>query len=188
MPFPVKLLVAGDPPPGSGALHKGDIIEVVPWSSDWGAKTVSPSWIRLTVTDVPGTDQVDAEDRARLWLSNWRDAFTVSSIPGGIRVEAGATLIASLPAARRIQIRNKLVELTGGTVSNQGQGFIEITTTSAYPLIELADEISRMEFRRWRFPASVIDTAVAGSTPGQPIEVSRTMQQATAIVEDKLKN
>lgn len=194
----VKFLIAGDPAP-SPSIDKGDVIEVVPSTSDWGSSTVAPNWIRLTVTGINGAPQFPntqqgAEDKARGWLSAWQDAFTYSEVAGAAegmqryRVEAGPEIVDDLDAAVRIQLRDSVVARLGGTIADQGPNFVEVDADPGWPLDEIAFVINQLSFRRFKFPDALVDSALSGSTDGQPLEFTRTRQQANNLIIDKLRN
>jgi len=193
MPHTVKFLIAGTPPPA--AAEKGDVVEVVPSTSDWGNATVTPTWIRLNVTGITSAEdtQIGAEDKARAWLEAWHGAFTFMEVAGATppmqryRVEAEPNLLNDLTVARRNQLRNAIVAFLGGTLANQGQGFIEVDGSPGTPLDELENIVNMLNYRRFNFPSTLIDQALNGTTPGEPKEVTITFTQANNLVEDKLK-
>lgn len=202
MPHSVKLLIAGDPPPPQA--EKGDVVEVVRSTSDWGAKTVAPTWIRLTVTGVtsgPDTQEA-AEEKARGWLNAWQAGFTYAKVTGAgagrqrYRIEAAPEIANDLDQAVKLQVRDALVSVVpNGLVAGQGTNFVEIDGDEPNPPAvedpiaegEFMRVVSTLAYRRFFFPASLVDTALAGATAGQPLEFTRTQSQANSLVVDRLK-
>ena len=193
MPFNVKLLVAGDPPPV--AADKGDVVEVVPSTFDWGSKTVTPAWLRLTVTGVTGTPdtQIGAENKVRAWLQAWQKGFDYSEATGATggqqryRIEAIPEVANDLSQAVKVRLRDAIVSRMDGTVANQGTAFVEIDAAPSWPLDEIAFVVNQLAYRRFQFPAALVDSALATVNPGEPVEFVRAQAQANNLVLDKLK-
>lgn len=194
MPHTVKVLVAGDPPPA--LAEKGDVIEVVPSTSDWGSKTTAPNWIRLNVTGVSsdGDTQQGAEDRIRGYLSMWESGFSIADVEGAAeglqryRIEAMPELANDLSQEVKLQLRDAIVARMGGTVADQGGTFVEIDAAPGWPHDEIMEEIRKLKFRRFNFAAALVDNALSGATEGEPLEFTRTFSQVQSLINDKLKS
>lgn len=189
----VKVLVIGDNS-FSGGIQKGDVWEVVPSVSDWGNATVAPKWVRLTITNVPGT-QENAENTVRQYLTSWREGFTYSEVAGATggqqryRVEVTPEIGAALPQSIEIAIRDAILARFDGTLANQqASSHFEFDTYPGLPLDEIAFEVSQVTggLRRYRFSDALVDNALAGVPDGQPAEETATAQFVNNNIIDKL--
>ena len=187
----VKILIAGNS--NFGIAEKGDVIEVVGSQSDWGVRTVTPDWIRLVITNVPGSQQ-RSEDTLRGYLGNWGELFEYSKASGApanrqrYRINIVPELINDFDLGTRLEIRDKILETFNGVLTGQSKSHMEFETDVAdHPLDELANVISWMAFRRFCFPESLVDAALASVSSGEPSEYYRTFTWAKDNVIDKLK-
>jgi len=187
----VKLLIAGNNT--HDIVQKGDVIEVIPIESDWGSKTVTPDWIRLTITNVPGA-QKNAEDRLREYLVDWRGAFTYTKVDGAAsglqryRVEVDSELADSFDMYAKRFIRDTYLESFNGTIANQSAVHIEFDSEDTdFELEELSNVMAWIGFRRFRFPDDLVDQALLSVVSGEPAEFSRTFNWAKQNVIDKVR-
>lgn len=187
----VKVLLAG-----SDNFHtatKGDVIEVVPSVSDWGNATVTPDWVRLNITDVPGTQQ-QAEDTVRAYLQSWQGAFEYTEVPGAAngqqryRVEASPEIANDFDLSGKLEIRDRILTRFNGTLANQSATHFEFDTYPGLPLDEMAFEISQIAYRRFRFPENMVNNAVALVSSGQPVTVNRTRTFVLNNIIDKMRS
>lgn len=188
----VKVLVSGT----EGLLNltdKGDVVEVVPSVSDWGSKTVTPAWVRLMITNVPGGQQ-SAENRLRDYLTDWSDQFTYTEVSGAAqgqqryRVEVSPALADDFDIETKKQIRDDILNRFNGVKTGQSKIHFEFDSFPGIPLDELAQVVSEVAhgFRRFRFPEALIDQALASVNPGEPAEFERTWTWTKDNIEDKL--
>lgn len=187
----VKVLIAGNS--DFGIAEKGDVVEVVPSTHDWGSRTVAPDWIRLTITNAPGA-QDKAEDTLREYLGSWRDAFAYSKVSGAsagqqrYRIEIIPELSSEFDLVTKQSIRDKLLSAFNGSLASQSKIHMEFDSDVVdHPLDELQNVMSLVAFRRFRFPDSLVDSALATVSPGEPAEFTRTFNWVKSNVIDKLR-
>lgn len=187
----VKVLIAGSN--NLGNAEKGDVVEVVPSVSDWGSATVTPDWVRLTITGVPGTQQ-QAEDMVRGYLQAWEKEFEYSEVAGATggqqryRVQASAEIANDIDLSNKQQIRDDILARFDGTLVNQSGTHFEFDTYPGLPLDEIAFVINQFAFRRFKFPEALVNQALASVQEGQPAEFSRTVSFVNNNIIDKLKS
>lgn len=187
----VKLLIAGSN--NLNVAEKGDVIEVVPSTNDWGNATVTPDWIRLVVTNVPGT-QEEAENLVRTLMQSWDQEFEYSEVgdaPLGqqrYRVQASAEIANDIDLGSKLQLRDAILDRFNGTLANQSPTHFEFDATPGLPLDEIAIVIKELGFRRYYFPEAMINQALASVNTGEPAEFSRTISWVNNNVIDRLKN
>jgi hypothetical protein len=196
MPFDVKLLVAGNPTPTPGSIEVGDIVSMCSSASDWGLKTVAPSWIRLAITAVktprgfPNT-QEGAEDFISAWLDGLNSAFSATEITGAIATEQRYR-VALLPdvgiaikPALITEIKQQLSSVTEGTVKREDAKSIDLDCKQIDP-IELLESIKKIRYRRLACSSTFVASVLATSTSGQPAETTLDYDVARAILRDKV--
>lgn len=187
----VKVLIAGSD--NLGNAEKGDVVEVVPSVSDWGNATVTPDWVRLIITGVPGTQQ-QAEDMVRGYLQAWEKEFEYSEVEGAsggqqrYRVEASAEIANDIDLSNKQQIRDNILARFDGALANQSGTHFEFDTYPGLPLDEIAFVINQIAFRRFKFPEALVDQALASVEAGQPAEFTRTVTFVQNNIIDKLKS
>ena len=188
----VKVLIAGSN--NLGNAEKGDVIEVVPSVSDWGSATVTPDWLRLTITGVPGATQQLAEDKVRDYLVAWEDEFIYTEVLGAAggqqryRVEASPEIANDFDLNTKLEIRDRILARFDGTAVNQSSSHMEFDTYPGLPLDEIAFEINQVSYRRFQFPENLVDNALGSVNPGEPAEFSRNINYVESNIVDKLKN
>jgi len=188
----VKILIAGSS--NLGNAGKGDVIEVVPSVSDWGSGTVTPNWVRLVITNVPGATQQIAEDTVREYLQAWEDEFLYSEVAGAdagkqrYRVEASPEIANDFDLATKLEIRDNILTRFDGTLANQSQTHFEFDTYPSLPLDEIAFEINQIAYRRFCFSEAMVDDALASVNPGEPVEFSKKKSWVNSNIIDKLKS
>lgn len=185
----IKLLIAAtDMPPA----EKGDVVEVVGSNLDWGLKTVAPSWIRLTVTGVPG-DQQSSENKVRDYLSSWGSAFKYSKVvsptpgKGRYRIDLSPELDSVFTLENKIDLRNAILAETEGEVISQSKRHLEIETSIRPDVNDIEAIVSQYAYRRYRFPDSMIDAVLRLSVSGEPSHFTRSYDWVTANIIDKLR-
>lgn len=185
----IKLLIAAvDMPPA----EKGDVVEVIGDGLDWGTKTVAPSWIRLTVTNVPGSQSV-AEARARDYLASWGKAFKYSRVasptPGlaRYRIEMSPELDDLFSMETKLDLRDAILAETEGTIVVQTKRHIELETAVRPEINILEAIVEQFAYRRYRFPDSMVDSAMLFAVPGDVVEFTRPYSWVTSNVVDKLR-
>jgi len=183
----VKVLIAGSN--NLGNAEKGDVVEVVPSISDWGSATVTPDWIRLVITNVPGSTQQEAEDRMRVYLQAWEKEFSFSEVSSQrYRVEASSEIANDFDLAEKLEIRDRILTRFGGTLANQSKTHFEFDSVHVPELEEIAFEIKQIAYRRFRFTNALVDTALDSVSPGEPVEFIRTRQWVQNNIIDKLRS
>lgn len=187
----VKVLIAGSD--NLSLAEKGDVVEVVPSVSDWGSGTVTPDWVRLVITNVPGTQQ-EAEDLIRSYLQAWEKEFTISDVSGAdageqrYRVEASPEIANDFDLSTKLEIRDTILTRFDGTIVNQSGAHFEFDSYSGIPLDEIAFEINQLHYRRFRFSDALVDQALSTVNPGEPVEFIRTRAWVLDNIIDKLKS
>lgn len=188
----VKVLIAGTN--NLGNAEKGDVVEVVPSVSDWGSATVTPDWVRLVVTNVPGATQQVAEDNVRIYLQAWEDEFSYTEVSGATggqqryRVEASPEIANDFDLTTKLEIRDNILARFDGTPVNQSATHMEFDTYPGIPLDEIEFVINQISYRRFQFPESIVDQALGTVNPGEPAEFSRNINFVQSNIVDKLKN
>jgi len=188
----VKILIAGSN--NLSSAEKGDVVEVVPSVSDWGSGTVTPDWVRLIITNVPGASQQEAENSIREYLQAWEKEFIYNEVAGAdageqrYRVEASPEIAGDFDLATKIEIRDNILARFDGTLANQSQTHFEFDTYPGLPLDEIAFEINQIAYRRFCFSEAMVDDALASVNPGEPVEFSRKKSWVNSNIIDKLKN
>lgn len=186
----VKVLLAGNDQ--LNLAEKGDVVEMVPSVSDWGSATVTPDWVRLVIGGVSG-DQEQAEQTIRDYLTSWENEFLYSLVVGAdtgyqrYRVEASPEIANDFDIETKKAIRDDVLERFSGTIYEQSKTHFEFDSFPEIPLDEISFIIARVAYRRFRFPDSLIDAAVASVNPGEPAEFSRTQLWVRDNIIDKLK-
>lgn len=188
----VKVLVSGTDTL-LNLVDKGDVVEVVPSVSDWGTKTVTPEWIRLTITDTPGGQQA-AEDALREYLVGWGDQFSYTEVSGAgageqrYRVEVDLALANDFDIETKKEIRDDILVRFDGVKTSQSATYFEFDSYPEIPLDEIEQVVRDTvhSFRRFRFPEALVDAALASVNPGEPAEFSRTWAWTKDNIEDKL--
>lgn len=174
--------------------EKGDVVEVVPSTHDWGNATVSPNWIRFTITNVPGATQEAAENTIRTYLENWQRGFSVSEVNGATgdnqryRVEAIPELANDFDLSTKLTIRDRILSRFDGAVANQSATHFEFDTYAGLPLDEIEFELSQISYRRFRFSDALVDQALATVNPGEPALFSRNANWVQNNIIDKLRS
>jgi hypothetical protein len=190
--YNVKVLVAGSN--NLGNAEKGDVIEVVPSVSDWGSATVTPDWLRLTITNVPGVTQQLAEDKVRAYLQAWEGEFIYSIVLGApdgqwrYRIEASAEIANDFDLNTKLEIRDRILARFNGTPVDQSSSHMEFDAYPGIPMDEIAFEINQISYRRFRFSEKLVNQALDSVNPGEPAEFSRNMNYVQSNIVDKLKN
>jgi len=188
----VKILIAGSN--NLSNAEKGDVVEVVTSVSDWGSATVTPDWMRLVITNVPGATQQIAEDTVREYLQAWENEFVYSEVDGAdtgeqrYRVEASAEIANDFDLSAKLEIRDNILTRFDGTLANQSQIHFEFDTYPGLPLDEIEFEINQIAYRRFKFPESLVDQALGTVNPGEPVEFSRKKSWVNSNIIDKLKS
>jgi len=187
MPFDVVFLIAGDPPPGS--TSKGDVIEVVPSTSDMGSATVAPNWARWTVTGITGTPdtQQGAEDEARKWLVNWHQDFVYSAVDRIYRIDTIPARGNNLNVLARDAIAQAFLDvLSNGFISDSGQSFVEIDADPGFPEEDMSTVVANLTYRGFFVPPGIVAAALDGVTAGDPATFSHPSAAATSLIRNKL--
>lgn len=194
----VKILVIGQSNLFERGVQKGDVFEVVPSDFDWGAQTVAPKWIRMTIKNVPGTQQ-EAEDLLRGYMTRWRQGFFVSEEAGATfplqryQVAVHPDIGAALPAAMELEFRNAVLQACGVGVDaiveqQPGSHFIfDAPELPELSIIEDAIDGTLESLRRYRFDPVDVDNLLAGVPDGQPATANPTWSWVRNNVLDKLK-
>jgi hypothetical protein len=185
----VKVLIAAS---DFNLCSKGDVVEVVSAEQDWGSATVLPKWIRLTITNVPGS-QVNAENNLREYIRDWKKGFEYSKITGAstgvqrYRVTVVPNLLANFDLETKKDLRDKIISEFNGSLVNQSQTSFEFDGEPELEIEEIGNVISLESFRRFRFSDTMINQAIAASQPGDSVEFERTFSWVKANVIDKLR-
>jgi hypothetical protein len=188
----VKVLIAASD--DFSFAERGDVVEVVPSTHDWGSATVSPDWVRLTITGVPGATQQAAEDLIRKRLESWEKGFEYGEINGAAEgrqrygVQAIPELANDFDLSTKLQIRDRIINRFGGTLVNQGATFFTFDADPGIPLDEIGFELGQIAYRRYRFSDALIDQALAQVSPGEAAEFTRNATWVTNNIIDKLKS
>ena len=187
----VKVLLAGNDQ--LNFAEKGDVVDMVPSVSDWGNATVTPTWVRLVIENIPG-DQGEAEQTIRDYLTSWENEFMYSLVDGAAtgyqryRVEASPEIANDFDIETKKAIRDNILERFNGSIYDQSKIHFEFDSYPEIPLDELAFVISKVAYRRFRFSDLLIDAAVASVSSGEPAEFLRTQLWVRDNIIDKLKS
>jgi len=186
----VKILIAGTD--ALGTAKKGDVIDVVGSASDWGSRTVTPNWIRLIITGIPGSQEV-AENLVRGYLTSWKDKFLYRTVSGAIvgkqryRIEISSDVVGSFDMSTKKEIREKFLEEFDGVLVNQSKNHIEFDSYPEIPIEAAKLLMSSIAYRRFCFPQYLVDAVLAGAVSGQPVLYYRTISWVRDNIIDKLK-
>lgn len=186
----VKVLLAANA--DFGIADFGDVVEVVSSEQDWGNLTVAPDWIRLTIERVPGS-QEEAEDLVREYLSSWEDAFDYESVPGApegsqrYRISIKSDHSDKFDMRNHPNLGNEMIGVFGGVPANTAQGYLEFDAEENLPIVEIKNVTAWATFRRYRLPNSFVTSAMAGSTEGLPVEITRQWAWVKNNISDKVK-
>jgi len=188
----VKVLIAASSE--FSFAERGDVVEVVPSTHDWGSATVAPDWVRLTITGVPGATQQAAEDRIRNYLESWCKGFEYGELDGAAEgqqrygVQAIPELANDFDLSDKLEIRDRILNRFDGALVNQGPTFFTFDSYPGIPLDEIEFELGQIAYRRFRFSDQLIDQALAQVNAGEAAEFSRTATWVTENIIDKLKS
>lgn len=198
MPFPVNFLIVGE---GNPEYEKGAVISAQ--SQGFGDLEVTPGFVQLTVTDFPGSTQMEAVQTALQYMGRWADHFSVIEVNGAgfgrqrYRVEATPEVANDLGAQTKVKMRDTILNWMQGfdpsaEVTDQGSTFAEYESIQGIPTEEIKNELTgAVNFSRYVFPASLVDAALATVNPNEPVHFNRTFDQvkpgAPQGVIDKLK-
>jgi hypothetical protein len=171
---------------GSSAVG-GDIIEVVRDGFDWGNLTVAPNWIRMTIVNVPGT-QEESENLVAEWLGNFRDAFVYEEFePGQYRLSAHPSLAANFRRDGLDLIRDQVLAVYNGTLIDQRPTSLEFSAEPRQEVSLMRDIVASQSFRRFRLSESMLTAALKNAEVNLPIYFSRPWNQVSSNVVDKLR-
>lgn len=192
----VKMLIIGTARGNWKKGKKGDTWEVVSSQQDWGNATVSPDWLRLTITDVPGT-QAEAEQAIRdAYLQPYSTGFLYIEVAGAgageqrYRVEVRPeldTVTTPLFNAIRDGITSRFAT-TGTHVNQSNRRWFEFDAFPGLPLDEVEQQLdeSAEGARRFQLDANLVDNAIGSVAAGEPATLSITNASAQTNIQDKL--
>ena len=186
----VKLLVIGTARGNWRKGKKGDVWEVVSSVQDWGSATVSPDWVRLTITGVPGT-QTEAEQLIRAaYMQPYSTGFDYSEVAGVYRVEVKpelGTITTPLFNAIRDGVCARFA--TTGTFTNQSnRRWFEFDGGPGIPLDEIEQELDvhAEGAKRHALDENIVDDAIGGVAAGDPAPWAIAYTTPQAEIVDKL--
>jgi hypothetical protein len=190
----VKVLIIGTSRSGWKKGKKGDLWAVVP--GDFGTAETAPDWLQLTITDVPGANQTEANDMVHQYITSVATGFDYSEVTGApvgeqrYRVEVKSEL-GPIPNPIFLATRNGVTgrfATTGDHVAQSPRIWFEFDGNPGIPLDEIEFEVTHaaQDSRRYRLEDNYIDNLIGSVAAGEPAADTQTLTWFESNVVDKL--